>query len=60
MMTPASVHYGNAETVQQQRQIVMSVAYQAHPNRFAHGEPVVKGVPSAVYINPPTSEVNLL
>jgi len=60
LMTPVSVHYGEAETVQQQRQVVMNTAYQAHPARFASGEPVVKGAPGAVYINPPTLEVNLL
>lgn len=60
LMTPASVHYGEADVVQQQRQLVMRAAYDAHPNRFAQGEPIVKGVPAAVYINPPTSQVNLL
>ena len=60
LMTPASVHYGQADVVQQQRQIVMRAVYEAHPNRFAGGEPVIKGAPSAVYINPPTSEANLL
>jgi transposase InsO family protein len=60
LMTPVSVHYGEADAVQQQRQVVMTAAYEAYPARFAQGEPVVKGVPTTVYINPPTSEVNLL
>lgn len=60
LMTPACVHYGEAHAVQQQRQIVMTAAYQAHPARFAQGEPLVKGAPTAVYINPPSLEVNLL
>jgi len=59
LLTPASVHYGQADEVQHQRQAVMTVAYQAHPARFAKGEPVVKGAPIAVYINPPL-EVKLL
>ena len=60
LMTPVSVHYGEADAVQQQRQLVMTAAYEAHPARFASGEPLVKGAPSAVYINPPALEANLL
>jgi putative transposase len=59
LMTPSSVHYGDAKVVQQQRQEVMSVAFQAHPERFMNGSPFVKGVPTAVYINPPDSLANL-
>lgn len=59
LLTPACVHYGQADEVQQQRQAVMTVAYHAHPARFAKGQPVVKGAPTAVYINPP-QEVKLL
>lgn len=59
LLTPASVHYGEHQQVQQQRQQVMTVAYQAHPERFVHGAPVVKGAPAAVYINPPELEANL-
>jgi putative transposase len=59
LLTPASVHYGQADTVKQQRQTVMSAAYLVHPTRFAKGEPIVKGAPKAVYINPP-QEVKLL
>lgn len=59
LMTPASVHYGQAEAVQQQRQEVMAGVYQVHPERFMHGLPFVKGAPTAVYINPPDSLANL-
>lgn len=31
LLTPASVHYDAAETVQQQRQAVLLAAYAAHP-----------------------------
>lgn len=58
LLTPASVHYGDALRVQLQRQTVMSVAYQAHPERFMHGLPSVKGAPTAVYINPPKEAQN--
>jgi len=53
LLTPASVHYGAAPVIQQQRQAVMTTAYQAHPDRFVRGLPLVKGAPAAVYINPP-------
>lgn len=59
LLTPSSVHYGEAEQVQQQRQTVLSAAYEANPLRFAKGEPVVKGAPAAVYINPPAVVANL-
>ena len=59
LFTPASVHYGDAPGVQQQRQTVMFGAYQAHPERFIHGLPLVKGAPTAVYINPPKELENL-
>jgi len=53
LLTPASVHYGEANQVQQVRQGVMLTAYQAHPARFSRGIPSVKGAPIAVWINPP-------
>ena len=59
LFTPASVHYGDAVVLQQQRQTVMSLAYQTHPERFTHGLPSVKGAPTAVYINPPQEAQNL-
>jgi putative transposase len=59
LLTPASVHYGAATVIQQQRQAVMTAAYVAHPARFAHGVPLVKGAPAAVYINPPMKPDNL-
>jgi len=59
LLTPASVHYGQAEMIRQQRQRVMSVAYRVHPARFARGIPIVQGAPSAVYLNPPADAANL-
>lgn len=53
LLTPSSVHYGEAEVVQQQRQSVMLAAYETNPARFSGGVPVVKGAPEAVWINPP-------
>ncbi len=54
LLTPASVHYGHAEDIRQQRQAVLAAAYVQHPQRFVRGEPIVKGAPDAVWINPPT------
>jgi putative transposase len=53
LLTPAVVHYGQAEAVRQQRQAVLAAAYAQHPRRFVRGEPVVRGAPDAVWINPP-------
>lgn len=53
--TPASVHYGKAEEVRERRLAVLRQAYRAHPNRFVRGEPRPRPIPSAVWINPPTS-----
>lgn len=54
LLTPASVHYGQAEAIRQQRQAVLAAAYVQHPQRFVRGEPIVKGAPDVVWINPPT------
>jgi putative transposase len=59
LLTPASVHYGEALAVQQHRQRVMVRAFQACPERFRGGLPMMKGAPSAVYINPPKERENL-
>lgn len=53
LLTPASVHYGRAEAIRRQRQVVLAAAFSQHPQRFVRGEPIVKGAPEAVWINPP-------
>lgn len=58
LLTPVSVHYGQAAAVQQQRQTVMSVAYATNPARFSRGVPFVKGAPTEVWINPPSPVAN--
>jgi putative transposase len=59
LMTPATVHFHEADAVQQRRQTVMLSAYAVHPNRFVCGQPFVKGAPAAVWINPPTTCADL-
>lgn len=53
LMTPATVHYGRAEECNRQRQLVLSKAYEAHPERFVSGHPAVLELPQEVWINPP-------
>ena len=53
LMTPATVHYGQAQAVYQQRQQVLQVAYAAHPERFVRGLPTPPELPTAVWINRP-------
>src|SRR5438552_13409681 len=55
MMTPAMVHYGQAENFLQQRQDVLDVAYQRHPERFVRSAPKPPALPSEVWINKPVS-----
>ncbi len=55
MLTPAMVHYGQAESVLAGRQSVMAAAYAMHPERFVRGASKVRRPPDAVWINPPRS-----
>jgi putative transposase len=54
--TPASVHFGTANEIRQQRGTVLTEAYTAHPERFVHGTPQPPELPDAVWINPPTDD----
>ncbi|MDF1595748.1 MAG: IS3 family transposase [Acidimicrobiia bacterium] len=51
--TPADVHYGRAEAIQQQRAQVLNAAYAAHPERFVRKPPQPPALPTAAWINPP-------
>jgi putative transposase len=53
MLTPASVHYGQAGPILTQRGLTLQAAYAAHPERFVQGMPKPKAVPQTVWINPP-------
>jgi putative transposase len=53
LMTPAPVHYGQAQAVYQQRQRVLQAAYAAHPERFVRGLPTPPELPPTVWINRP-------
>ena len=55
LMTPAMVHLGHAETVQQKRNSILQFAYKTHPERFVQGLPTVPDLPNEVWINKPTA-----
>jgi putative transposase len=57
-LTPEMVHYGLAKTVLNQRQIVLSAAFEQHPERFVNKHPQPAALPDAVWINPPQKEKN--
>jgi len=53
LLSPAIVHYGQAESVRAQRAAVLAAAYAAHPERFVRQPPQPPALPAAVWINPP-------
>jgi len=55
-MTPEVVHYGRAPRVIAQRQDVLDLAHQSHPERFVRKAPTAPELPTAVWINPPTTQ----
>ena len=54
LLTPATVHYGQAQAVIDRRQQVLQAAYAAHPERFVRGEPKPPSLPTEVWINKPS------
>jgi putative transposase len=55
LMTPATVHYGRAERVHAERQRVLDAAYANTPERFVRQAPTAPPVPTAAWINKPTT-----
>jgi putative transposase len=55
LLTPANVHYGQAPQLISNRQAVLDLAYQAHPERFVRRPPLHPSLPNAVWINPPAA-----
>lgn len=58
LLTPASVHYGEAERIRARRQQVLDAAYEDHPERFVNGKPTTPEIPQEVWINRPQSHHN--
>jgi putative transposase len=57
LMTPATVHQGQAQSCNAERQIVLSSAYSQHPERFVNGQPKTIALPEAAWINPPSPPI---
>jgi putative transposase len=57
LLSPATVHAGQASAQVAARQQVLDAAYLAHPERFVRGRPTSPPAPTAVWINPPSSRV---
>ena len=55
LLTPVTVHYGQAAQIVAQRQTVLDAAFQRHPERFVRKAPQHPSLPAAVWINPPAS-----
>jgi putative transposase len=53
LLAPAMVHFGEAQTVLAQRQVVLDAAHRAHPDRFVRQSPKPLPLPSEVWINKP-------
>jgi putative transposase len=56
LMTPAAVHYGQAPALHAERQRVLDAAFAARPERFVRGAPTPPTLPTAAWINKPTTE----
>jgi len=54
LLTPATVHYGQAQAVLERRQETLKAAYALHPERFVRGVPRPPSLPTAVWINEPS------
>ena len=56
LMTPAAVHYGQAQQLHAARGHVLDAAFAAHPERFVRKPPVPPKLATAAWINKPKSE----
>lgn len=55
MHTPASVHFGTADQIRDQRQATLDRAHNRHPQRFAH-RPRPPRLPETAWINQPVGQ----
>jgi len=56
LMTPAAVHDGSAAELHTRRARVLNAAYAARPERFVRQPPRPPALPTAVWINKPTTQ----
>ncbi len=52
LLTPEVLHYGRADQVIDQRQVVLTQAFERNPERFVRAHPQPPARPTAVWINP--------
>jgi putative transposase len=57
LLTPATLHHGQAEQVIAARQETLLEAYCAHPERFVRRPPKPPALPRQAWINPPIDRV---
>jgi putative transposase len=57
LLTPAQVHYGEAEAVFAKRQATLDAAFERDPQQFRHRRPKVTRLPETVWINRPAQPV---
>jgi hypothetical protein len=55
LMTPTAVHHGEAPRLYSNRAIVLEAAYATNPERFVRGTPKPPTLPTAAWINKPTT-----
>ena len=51
MMSPSMVHHGAADSIRENRQLVLNAAYRDHPERFVRRPPSPPQLPKEVWIN---------
>jgi putative transposase len=56
LMTPATVHHGRAQATSAARGAVLDAAYARTPERFVRRAPTPPPVPTAAWINKPTTD----
>jgi hypothetical protein len=56
LMTPQAVHYGRAAELRAGRARVLAAAYAVRPQRFVNDPPKPPELPTAAWINRPTTE----
>jgi putative transposase len=55
LMTPATVHYGQAQELHEKRTLVLAAAYARTPERFVSRAPRPPELPGAAWINKPAT-----
>jgi putative transposase len=56
MMSPSMVHHGAADSIRENRQLVLDAAYRDHPERFVRRPPAPPQLPKEVWINKSNSK----